>query len=91
MATVDEATGEVTLIDAGTAVITAYTDGNGTYESDEACYTLKVAAPSGIIDIHADDPNQDDGNWYTMSGTKLLQKPTKRGVYIHRGKKVVVR
>ena len=91
VATVDEATGEVTLIGAGTAVITAYTDGNGTYESDEARYTLKVEAPSGIIDIHADDPNQDDGNWYTMSGTKLLQKPTKRGVYIHRGKKVVVR
>ncbi len=31
-----------------------------------------------------------DDAWYDMSGHKLIGRPTKKGLYIHRGKKVVV-
>ena len=29
--------------------------------------------------------------WYTLSGTRLNVKPTQKGVYIHRGRKVVIK
>jgi hypothetical protein len=29
--------------------------------------------------------------WYTLSGTRLPSKPTQRGIYIHNGKKVVIK
>ena len=31
------------------------------------------------------------GDWYTLDGRKLDCKPTKKGLYIHRGRKVVIR
>jgi hypothetical protein len=29
--------------------------------------------------------------WYTVSGMKLQKRPTRKGVYIYNGKKVVVK
>ena len=31
------------------------------------------------------------GAWYTLDGRKLDTKPTQKGMYIHNGKKVVVK
>ncbi len=31
------------------------------------------------------------GSWYTIGGTRLDKKPTQRGIYIHNGKKVIVK
>ena len=31
------------------------------------------------------------GDWYTMDGRRLAAKPTKKGVYIHNGKKVAIK
>ena len=33
----------------------------------------------------------DDNNWYDLSGRRLSAKPAQRGVYIHQGKKIVIR
>jgi hypothetical protein len=33
----------------------------------------------------------DNGQWYDLNGRKLDGKPTKKGVYIQNGKKVVVK
>ena len=33
----------------------------------------------------------DSGSWYSLSGTKLSGKPNSKGVYIHNGRKVVIR
>ena len=33
----------------------------------------------------------DFGGWYDMSGHKLSAKPTKKGLYIHNGKKVIIK
>ncbi len=35
--------------------------------------------------------NFSDGNWYTLQGYKLSGKPQKSGIYIHNGKKQVVK
>lgn len=32
-----------------------------------------------------------DNAWYTLSGMKIMQKPSQAGIYIHNGKKVVVK
>ena len=32
-----------------------------------------------------------DEAWYSLSGRKLNGKPTERGVYLHQGRKVVVK
>ena len=32
-----------------------------------------------------------DRAWYTLSGMKMNQKPNQAGIYIHHGKKVVIK
>lgn len=36
-------------------------------------------------------PSLNGGEWYDLSGRKLNSKPTAKGVYIHSGRKVVVK
>jgi hypothetical protein len=31
------------------------------------------------------------GTWYTVSGVRLAGKPTKKGLYIYNGKKIVIK
>ena len=44
-----------------------------------------------INKVEADDDANADGDWYTLDGLKLEKKPTKKGVYIKDGRKVVVK
>jgi hypothetical protein len=44
-----------------------------------------------INKVEADDDANADGDWYTLNGLKLEKKPTKKGVYIKDGRKVVVK
>ncbi len=46
---------------------------------------------TGIKDIENGKSGVDNDTWYTLDGRKLLDKPTRRGVYIHGGKKIVVK
>jgi len=43
---------------------------------------------TGIRDLQAAD---SDGAWYTLQGIRLNAQPRQRGVYIHNGKRVVVK
>lgn len=54
---------------------------NGLYR----VYEFTVA--TGIGSITSDD--NADNRWYSLDGKKLAGEPTKKGVYINRGKKVV--
>ena len=45
---------------------------------------------TGISTIAADDAD-DDSDWWTIQGFKIGRKPTKSGVYIHHGNKVVIK
>ena len=51
-------------------------------------YVLDLDDASGIKVVYADD--LDDDGWYTLQGYKLKKRPTRRGVYIHHGEKVIV-
>lgn len=58
---------------------------NGNYYGDNVTY----GNATGISHIKANAQGGD--SWYTMSGTRMASKPTQKGVYIHQGKKVVVK
>ena len=64
-------------------------------EKDGAKYKIKdVTAdmPStGISHPIIDDNAQNDPSWYTLSGMKMTKKPSQAGIYIHQGKKQVIR
>ena len=47
------------------------------------------STPTGIKTITNERGLMDDA-WYDLSGRKLASSPTKKGLYIHRGKKVVM-
>ena len=44
---------------------------------------------TGIWGIETD--GLDDGDWYNLDGSKLEGKPKAKGLYIHNGRKVVVK
>lgn len=58
---------------------------NGNYYGDNVTY----GNATGISVIKANA--QTDESWYTIGGMRLSGKPTQKGVYIHQGKKVVVK
>lgn len=58
---------------------------NGNYYGDNVTY----GNATGISNIKANTQSND--SWYTISGTRMASKPTQKGVYIHQGKKVVVK
>ncbi len=45
--------------------------------------------PSAIQLIQAEDVN--NGDWYTLEGRRLSSRPTTKGIYIHQGKKEVIK
>ena len=46
---------------------------------------------TGIDTITTTDDNSGDGYYYSLQGMRLTQKPTTKGIYIHNGKKIIVR
>lgn len=46
--------------------------------------------PDGINAINADVKSADEGAWYTVNGVRVAA-PTQKGLYIHNGKKVVIK
>ena len=58
-------------------------------------YSLPVEqpAPTGIseLDMATTESSATNDAWYTLDGRQLRAQPTKKGLYIHRGRKVVVR
>lgn len=101
VATVDQ-NGVVTLTGAGVAEIWAIFKGNDNYIAAAAMYLLNVLERSDGpgSDDPSDDPptainsvtTADDSNdrWYSLNGQKI-DKPTKKGVYIRNGEKVVIK
>ena len=45
---------------------------------------------TGIDGIHADPVKPADNSFYTLSGQRV-SKPTQRGIYIHQGKKIIIK
>ena len=53
-------------------------------------YTINNVA-TGINDINTDNNGNGDSNWYTLDGQKLNSRPAQSGIYIHDGKKMVIK
>lgn len=65
------------------------TQSNGKYTCKDV--TATWAPPTGITGTPTISNTTTDNAWYTLSGMKLGKKPAKSGVYIHQGKKVIIR
>jgi surface protein len=46
---------------------------------------------TGIEDLTIEDPELREGPWYSLDGRRLDGRPTKKGVYIKNGKKLVIK
>lgn len=88
--------------EAAKALKDAIDKAQGVYDTAEFNEILKAAteelkaaeeaykkATSGISNIGA-DANADNGAWYNLQGVRM-EKPTQKGIYIHNGKKIVVK
>ncbi|GAB6982764.1 alpha-amylase family glycosyl hydrolase [Prevotella dentasini] len=55
-------------------------------------YNLTINTATGIDNIETDNEklNNSDLYYYTLSGQRVA-KPTQRGIYIHQGKKIIIR
>ena len=65
-------------------------------KDNEGHYKIKdVTADMPTTGITAaptiDNTASKDNAWYTLSGMKMMQKPSQPGIYIHQGKKQVIR
>lgn len=64
------------------------TQSNGKYTCKDV---TAIWAPTGITGTPTISNTSTDNAWYTLSGMKLGKKPAESGVYIHQGKKVIIR
>lgn len=65
------------------------TQSNGKYTCKDV---TAIWAPTGITGTPTiSNTTTTDNAWYTLSGMKMGKKPAKNGVYIHQGKKVIIR
>lgn len=65
------------------------TQSNGKYTCKDV---TAIWAPTGITGTPTiSNTTTTDNAWYTLSGMKLGKKPAKNGIYIHQGKKVIIR
>ena len=66
-----------------------------TPKQSDGKYTCKdvtaIWAPTGITGTPTISNTTTDNAWYTLSGMKLGKKPAESGVYIHKGKKVIIK
>ena len=54
--------------------------------------TFKAGGPTAIRQVVAETRGEHaDNAWYSLSGARLSGKPTAKGIYIHQGRKVVVK
>ena len=71
---------------------TSYFEVSSTKENGKFTVNNVTETVTGIEGVEADaQQSKADKYYYTLSGQRLTGKPTQRGVYIHAGKKVVVR
>ena len=86
VATVDAATGEVTLVGKGDVVITATFEGDDAFYAGEASYTIHVTDTTGIS-TWGNDATLDGKPSYNLRGQRA--RSTEKGVIIRKGKKVL--
>ena len=86
-------TGKKQTVDLNAGNSTKYYEITTTQSQDK--YTCQdvtaIWAPTGITGTPTISNTTTDNAWYTLSGMKLGKKPAESGVYIHQGKKVIIK
>ena len=71
---------------------TSYFEVSSTKENGKYTINNVTETVTGIEGVGADvQQRKVDNSYYTLSGQRLTGKPTQRGVYIHAGKKIIVK
>ena len=60
------------------------------YQPNSISGSLRMPTKIDFTVMHHSDFNMDNG-WYSVQGIKLSERPTQHGVYIHNGKKYVIK
>lgn len=87
-------TGKKQTVDLNAGNSTKYyeittTQSNGKYTCKDV---TAIWAPTGITGTPTiSNTTTTDNAWYTLSGMKMMQKPNQPGIYIHQGKKQVIK
>ena len=59
--------------------------------SNGARLTMEFGDATGVGEMRNEKGEMRNGAWYTVNGVKLSGKPTRKGLYIFNGKKVVIK
>lgn len=65
------------------------TQSNGNYTCKDVTADMPTTGITAAPTI--DNTASKDNAWYTLSGMKMMQKPNQPGIYIHQGKKQVIK
>lgn len=88
-ATASTPTGIIFSANSGSPQQNDMTFKNGNYYGLSTVYGNVIDNKAGISGITVD--KKGDGGWYTVSGVRMTGRPAQGGLYIHQGKKVVVK
>ena len=59
--------------------------------SGDKCSFKYDGGATAIQKVTAETSTNTDHAWYSLSGVRFASKPTTKGIYIHQGRKVVVK
>lgn len=60
--------------------------------TDGGWYNMNTTSSNPTLDIQGISSNAPTNNlWYTITGIAFKQQPTQKGIYIHNGKKMIIR
>lgn len=77
-------------MDAAVVFFVTLCGGAGNF-ADDYNWICEGSIPTGIDITQTDTQPQTDNNWYTLDGRRLTDKPAIPGIYIHAGKKIVIK
>ena len=87
-------TGKKQTVDLNAGNSTKYyeittTQSNGKYTCKDVTADMPTTGITAAPTI--DNTASKDNAWYTLSGMKMMQKPNQPGIYIHQGKKQIIK
>lgn len=70
---------------------TTYKNAGGSNSAKGATFFFNDPETTGITHVNNNNVSTDDDAWYSLDGRRLSGKPSWKGVYIHKGRKEVIR
>ena len=70
---------------------TTYKNAAGSNSAKGGIFFFNDPETTGITHVNNNNVSTDDDAWYSLDGRRLSGKPAQKGVYIHKGRKEVIR